>query len=61
MMKPTLRAWWLLWFLAASSSGIQGPFPTREACEKIGNAWIAYMAKHIVLRDMPKFECVSEK
>jgi hypothetical protein len=59
---PTaLLAWWLFWSVAASSSGMQGPFATREGCEKISEAWPDYLAKRTALRDMPKFECVSDK
>lgn len=56
-----LLAWWLLWSVSASSSGIQGPFVTRESCEKISEAWLGYVAKRMALREMPKFECVSDK
>lgn len=56
-----LPAWWLLWSVSPSSNGMQRSFATRESCEKISEAWLGYIAKRMALREMPKFECVSDK
>jgi hypothetical protein len=55
-----LLAYWLLWYLSPTSHGIQGPFPTQAACEKISEAWLFYMTKKVVVREMPQFSCVSD-
>ena len=59
--SAALLAWWLLWSVSPSNSGINGPFATREGCEKVSAAWLAYLGKRLTLRDMPAFECVADK
>jgi hypothetical protein len=63
MRKPIhlLLAWWLLWSVSATNSGIQGPFASRESCEKVSQAWLGYIAKRLALRQMPEFDCVPDK
>ena len=55
-----LLSYWLLWYLSPTSNGIQGPFPTLAACEKVSAEWLVYMTKRIAVRTMPEFSCVSD-